>query len=378
VSGSDRTEWLSPEAPDAYTYADGLNLDNHLAPIGYDDQGKFCKSCQVYKAPYEIESATVEFDSGGNDVVKLVFKTRFQTHESAPSSFSSDVTTWDTTNIRSTQDYRTDDNGICEFFLHEYLGLNGSWKIGDSALATLIRDIPDNPFGSIMPTFFFTRLMPKPYEDGNNTVDPWDSRMTVDPLLMAEIKLKAWCEGAVDAFSSQVNICGGGSKPFDYTFENLCFDAFRGSYIGDFAGGGHGPLVNTITRSTSFNQIAAAVDLLNKFRIEGLDAFRSAGASNSLRRSARRRIGAMAVARLGLRSVREQWDFQGCPPSAAQQRPSVHGERRAVSRQALRRGDSCAVLAMRHSAFSIKKRTLNSATCQRPVLKTHCLTPLRV
>jgi hypothetical protein len=276
VSGSDLNEWLSPEAPSGYNFLFGANMSNRFAVPEFNDLTKFCSSCQVYRAPYEIESATVEFDANGNDVVKLVFTGRFQSHPDAPASLSRDVTTWNETNIRSTQDYRTDDNALCEFFLHEYAGLHGSWKIGDSSIESHVTQIPDNPFGSIMPTFFFTHLIPMPFEDGNSTVDLWDSRMTIDPLLMAEIKLKAWCEGCVDGTSSQTHMCGGGNATYDYTFENLCFDAFQGRYIGDtVTGGGHGPLVNTITRALTFNQIAAAVDLLNKFRLPSLMEFQS-------------------------------------------------------------------------------------------------------
>ena len=309
VSGEPSYLHLSPEAPSGWNFTLGMNSD--LSSVDGDG---WCKSCQIYRAPYEIESATVEFDSAGRDIVKLVFKTRFQTNDLAVSSVNVDPTAWDgdgtLNNIRVTQTYRTDDNAMCEFIAKERLGKHGVWKTGDAAADSTITGTPDNPFGSILPTFFFTKLMPKPYEDGNDTWNPNDSRIGIDPFLMAEIKLKAWCEGCIDGVSTQSNICGGGGKTYDYKFENLCFDAFGGSQICDFKSG-HGPMVNTKLRGSMFNKIASCINLLNRFRVDGLMKFelRQILSSGSVDKEPTSGSGQCPPA-AGL-----QWDFSGCPPS---------------------------------------------------------------
>jgi len=99
--------------------------------------------------------------------------------------------------------------------------------------------------------------------------------MTVDGPLMAEVKLKAWCEGSIDDTSTQAHMCDGGSRPYDYTFEALKFDAFSGHEFG----AGHGPMVNTRIKASHFNELAAAIDLLNKFRVEGLMQFEARSTS---------------------------------------------------------------------------------------------------
>jgi hypothetical protein len=267
---------VSPESVTGYRYALGANAS------GISDD--FCKSCQVYQAPYEVESCVIEPDmvSGGrNDVIKVTFKTRFQYDEvNAPASVNADVSTWGSTekvNLRTLETYRTDDNALREYSRLIADGTHGSWKIGDSASFSNVQSLPDNPFGCIVPHFYFCKLVPKPYEDGNDSYDSTDSRLTIDPLRIAEVWIRAMCEGYINGFSEKATVCADLTlnKPYDYSFEALCFAAFNGKNIGAFGlsarkdnPAGHGPLPNTIAYADVFNRISEATNLLKKVRLE--------------------------------------------------------------------------------------------------------------
>lgn len=258
LAGGDFRLHLSPEVPSGWTYFANSG--------GVTDD--FCKSCQIYEAPYELASATVEFDAGGNDVVKLVFKAPFQRDAGAPATITRNAGAWSDGEIAAlrAEPYRTTDNALREYMLWVATGINGSWKVGDAAALSDIQFLPDNPYGSIIPRFFFTSLARKASTRQPGVWDATDTRITIDELLKHEIKLKVFCEGCVNGVSSVNNICGGGSRPFDYLFEDLCFDAFGGDHIGR----GHGPMMNTVLDAETFNQIGACWDLLNKFRLEGI------------------------------------------------------------------------------------------------------------
>jgi hypothetical protein len=267
---------MSPESVTGYRYVLSANTNG----ISED----FCRSCRIYEPPREVESCIVEPDmvSGGiNDVVKITFKTRLHYDEAnAPASVNPDVSTWSSgelDDLRNVETYRTDDNALREYARYLYDGTHGSWKEGDEGAPGFSQSVPDNPFGSIMPHFYFCKLVPKPYEDGNNRRDAHDSRMTIDALRHAEIWLKAMCEGFVDGFTEGTTVCAdpGVNKPYDYTFENLCFAAFGGSSIGAFGLSvrpdepkGHGPMPNTVAYADVFNRLSSAVNLLYLVRFE--------------------------------------------------------------------------------------------------------------
>lgn len=244
---------LSPEIPSGFNYYGGLN--SSASP-------DFCSSCPIYKAPYEILSAKVEFSATGDDVVVLVFKEPFHRDAAAPTAINPDPLTWTADEIAAlrAEPYRTTDNGLREYALFKAKGTHGSWKVGDSAFLSSIQTLPDNPFGAIFPRFFATSLVKKVHSDGNNSWDENDTRMAVDEMIKLRIKLKCWCEGAVDGTATVENVCGGGSQPFDFTFESMCFKAFGGSDI-------ERPQVNTELKATTFNQLAACLDELHMFTL---------------------------------------------------------------------------------------------------------------
>lgn len=261
---------LSPEMPSGMRYAEGLNSTASV---------DFCKSCQIFVAPYELASATVEFVAGGDDIVTLIFKTPFQRDASAPTSWSQDATTWSAGDLAAVRAevHRTDDNALREYILLQQRGIHGSWKVGDGAYVQNggingVQSIPDNPMGSIMPRFFFTALMKKPYEDGNSTSQSWDTRVISDELRKLERKIWAWSEGCVDGEGTLDHQCNSGIYTYDFFFENLCFRAFGGTHLSDFRTG-HGAMTNTEVTARLFNNAAACLDLMNMFRIHNIMSF---------------------------------------------------------------------------------------------------------
>ena len=268
VAPSVQAQYISPEAPSGYNYADGAN-DLRFGST------EFFESCQIYQAPYEIESATVEFDGLGREIVKLVFNRRFDSHPDAPASFGQDPLSWDADALRA-ESYRTDDNAIREYALHQVdPSYQCVFRTGDSGTNSAVSFLPDNPFGSCFPHFFFVKLIPEPWEDDNESFESSDSRAVVDPLTQAETYLHYMCEGFIDDKTSLEITCKTGfGNLYDYRYKNLCFDAFGGASIGAFsldvrADGphGYGPLPNPWMYAEVFNRLAKAVNLLTRARV---------------------------------------------------------------------------------------------------------------
>lgn len=261
---------ISPEGPSGMHFSGGTNR----VSVNED----FCASCPVYPSPYEVESCTVH-ERSGDQVLKIVFKGRFRHHPDAPASVDPDAGSWSEATIDALrlEAYRTDDNACREYARHAVdAGYHGSWKNGDAANQSNLPFTPDNPFGSIYPSFHFVKLIPEPYEDGNDTVQSDDRRCLVDPFIQMETYLKAICEAFVDGRTSAAITCQtaqGGL--YDYTFENLCFDAFGGRWIGAFdlvrrpdSPPGFGPLPNTDMYAAVFNRLASAVNQLTRIRLD--------------------------------------------------------------------------------------------------------------
>lgn len=267
-----QTSILAPEAPTGYRFAAGTNTGE-----GGPDSD-YCSSCRIYESPYEIESCTVD-DWSADQVVKVVLKTRLRSHPSAPATVARNAGGWSAGVVSNLRDeaYRTDDNAVREYMRHQADGsYHCSFKSGDAGWASLISYQPDNPFGSCYPTFHCVRLVPEPYEDGNSISDPADTRAVVDAYQQMETYLRVICEAFVDNRTSGEMVCRTGSGGlYDYTFENLCYDAFGGRWIGPIAVSarpddipGFGPLPNTLIYAQVHNRIAAGVNLLTKLRID--------------------------------------------------------------------------------------------------------------
>lgn len=261
-------DFLTPEGPSGYNYA--INFNSTFVTAD------FYRSCQIYKAPYEVDEAVIEF-ADGIEIVKLTFNGRFQFDPAAPASVAADASAWNSAEVTALHDtelYRTDDNALREYARHQAdAAYQPSWKVGDAAVYNTagVRDLR----GSVYPHFFFVRLMEEPYEDGNDRIQDTDARCTIDAMLHAEVAIRAGCEGFIDDATSLAVTCEAGEGGlFDYRFSNLCFDAFGGAYIGAFAltlrpdnPSGFGPLPNTLMYAEVFNRLSSCVNLLTRARV---------------------------------------------------------------------------------------------------------------
>lgn len=282
-----------PESPTGWRYAAGSN--RFICSEGDTDceerrLNRF-KSCRIYEPEPEIESATVLIE-GGEEVIKLTFTGRFHAHEDAPASIDRDISTWDITALNS-ESYRTTENGIREYLSWSNYGKDctpgGALNTGQQGNAAYNANIwgllgADNPFGSCFPTFYFVKLFPKPYEDGNDSQNSHDTPLMADWWIQADLYLRAMCEGYVDQSTSVSLGCETLiSALFDYTFESMCFEAFGGRWMNTLATTetdylsrlelredapqGFGQLPNTLLSSEIYNQFASALNLLTRVRV---------------------------------------------------------------------------------------------------------------
>lgn len=233
---------LVSEAPPGYTYLEGINF-----PYWEDRQlaRDYFRSCQVYRQPYEIDSAQIVYtalvgqhDEDGNQkyddsIVKIELKGRLQSTRSAASSVNSlnDGNAGARASIRS-EPYRTDENAIREYLQYEGGGYHCvKGMLGDSATSYNVFTLPDDPMGACHPRFYFVKLIPYAYEDNNTTVeDKQDSLIRVDPYVQMDLYLRAMCGGWMDLQSLKTINCDQGlstSPVADYLYENLCYQACR-------------------------------------------------------------------------------------------------------------------------------------------------------
>lgn len=266
---------LAPEAPSGYNYAGATNT-----PAGEGEAARaFYKSCRIYEPPAEIESAKVVF-IGGEECVRLVFKSRWHHSELAPAAISEDDSTWDAEVLRAEAAAgRTWENGVREYLLNQKRGLNclagapGDQAQGTAQIQNPVQQLPDNPFGACYPHFFFTRLIPLVHEDGNETPDAADTRPLAEQAQRVETYLRAMCEGYVDGQTTVDEGCRSGfGNLYDYTWENVCFDAFGGRSIGLLPAArsraeGFGPYPNTGMYAEVFRRLAQVVNRLDKARV---------------------------------------------------------------------------------------------------------------
>jgi hypothetical protein len=128
----------------------------------------------------------------------------------------------------------------------------------------------------------FTRLIAKPYATQNDDPDEYSTLLSIDPLIHAEVALRVGCEGWVDGVTTQSIGCSAVTL-FDFTYENLCFQAFGGRAIGIMPSAetaynetdevrpdkltGFGPLPTIPTSAEVFNQLVFCTNLLDSVRI---------------------------------------------------------------------------------------------------------------
>jgi hypothetical protein len=274
----------APEAASGYNYVNGTNtiLCDPLDTACEDERLARYKSCRVYEPPVEIESATND-TLNGFPCLKLTFTGRFHHSDTAPSSITNDVTTWDGATIEA-EGYRTTENAIRQYIIWANTGRNTPLAVGDYAVGSQILLATDMPFGAIFPHIFLLQLIPKPYEDGNDKQDRRDTPLFHDTLSQVELYLRAMCEGYVDGRTSEEYACQSGiAGNYDYSFPNLMFDATSGKWASSLGWTesdwlasdeiradrpqGFGPYPNTLAASQVFNQLSQGFNLLTKVRV---------------------------------------------------------------------------------------------------------------
>src|SRR3990167_3526589 len=266
---------IAPEAPSGYNYVHGTNAGN----------ADHYSSCRIYEPDPEIESSAILIENG-EEIVKLVFKTRFHSHPTAPASIARDMSGWDWTALAA-EGFRTMESGIREFLGNQFQGRHctqgatfaGAGQEGNSGWVSPVWNEADNPYGACWPHFLFTKLIPKPFQEApeNDTLETHDTKTYNDTFSQMELYLRAMCEGALDVANTEAVSCAWATEGLiDYTFENLMFDASSGTMqwvnvlpaaLRSDRPQGFGPLPNTDMHAETFNLFASAVDLLNKFRV---------------------------------------------------------------------------------------------------------------
>lgn len=282
-----QAEYIAPEGLDAINYAYGAN--------GAGVTANFFRSCRIYEPPVEIESCIVESGAGtAGEVVKITLTGRLRSHENAPATVAADPLTWSAGERESLanagaspEDYRTDDNAVREYALHQAdPSAQCVFRTGDAGTNSSVSFLPDNPFGSCYPWFTFCRLIPEP-RAGDGLMDDTDPRCTIDAFQAMEVAARAMCEGFVDGATSFDLVCRTGvGSLYDFTWEALGYQADQSRAVGAFGlvdrpdkPAGHGPLAATQMYAGVFNALAERVNLMTHARVLLPVAFESRGDS---------------------------------------------------------------------------------------------------
>ena len=278
---------LAPESPSGWNYAP-LSVAwlgrGHVNKMICDEEDEECResrrnfyrSCRLYEPDVEIDSATVSIEAG-EEVIKLVLKGRLHHAKNAPPVILRDTGTWELEAlVAEAGTIRTVENALREYLVNQSAGINATRTgRGNNGANSTVQSLPDNPYGSVYPTFLFTQLIPSPREDSNDDQDPTDTPVHHDPFTRMELYLRAMCEGYVDGKTTGDQRCAHNTTSlFDFTFQNLCLQAFGNRWftllpttLRPDNAEGFGPLPNTELYSAIYNQFSAAVNLLTRVRV---------------------------------------------------------------------------------------------------------------
>lgn len=239
------------------------------------------KSCQIYVPDYQIESVTM---SGSE--VKVTLSGRLRRNSSAPASVTNSSAGWDSY-LGTETGPRTDENAVVEY-LRWSAGSGGNCvqRIGDFAPDADATSGWDTSVvkGSCHPRFYFTRLIPKVYEDNNDVYESHDTRLVTDELVWMDLVLRAICEGYVDQrstnelrqYTNPISLLPDcySKRLFDYTYDNLFNVANSNRWprlvplsVRSDNPKMFGPLPMVYAYAEHFNQIARAVNLLTRARL---------------------------------------------------------------------------------------------------------------
>lgn len=275
---------LTPEAPSGYNYArlgevvggswNVNTLDCAGDPGCEETRLNFYRSCRIYEPDVEIESVEWDSGSGNDEVLKVTLTGRLHHTDAAPASIDRDSSTWNIGDLQA-EPFRSAENGLREYIINQTQGNHCTFGPGNQALNGTVHTTLGNPYGSCYPTIRLTKLIPEPYDDGNDRQNNADTRFEHDAFLLMELYLRAMCEGYVDGETSATFACEHlTATAFDFTYENLCLQAFGSRWMNtfDFTDSesnrqGFGPMPNTEALATQFNRMSAAVNLLTTVRV---------------------------------------------------------------------------------------------------------------
>jgi hypothetical protein len=288
-----------PEAPSGLIYASSTNRppdpgrDENDQPIPEQVEARrnFYRSCQIYQAPYEVESITnavlkangqiVDLPSApsaltGADIplVKIKFTTRLRNCGTAPNG---------STDALLNEPYRTDENALRHYLLKRAQGTNCPRLPGDTASRAQFLT-SDHPWGCCFPRSYFVRLVPTVYADkpeNDIAQESVDTRTLVDAFGQMDFYGRAMSEGYIDRASTEDpirclradDLTGDESMLIDYTPENWLFDAIGQPWLPMLPKEltdtrGYSPLPAQTRYAEIFNAYAKAINILTRARIE--------------------------------------------------------------------------------------------------------------
>ena len=129
--------------------------------------------------------------------------------------------------------------------------------------------------GTCYPMFTLTKLVPLPYDDGNDKQNSVDTKVIVDQFTQMELYIRAMCEGYIDGQTTNDLACSLASPAyFDFSYEAMCYEAFGGRSFTfmpladrDDRPTGFSPIPNTLMKADIFNQFSSAINLLTSARV---------------------------------------------------------------------------------------------------------------
>lgn len=267
------------ENPSGYNYMVTPRAGGGFIHANIGASSDHMKSCRIYEPPAELESTEIDDTwsaTFGEQIVKVTLTGRLHHHEDAPSSISSDTSTWDLTALAlEVAERRTVENGIREYILYDQTGRNcANAGAGDfSATSNFTTDY--DVFGTCIPSIFFVQQIPEPWLDGNTSDNATDSPALSDHLRLVELYLRAGCEGFVDGRTSLANACESSTTTlYDFTWENLNFQAHGNRHVPLLPTAirsdnppGHGPMPMTYFYAETYNNLSACVNELVTARV---------------------------------------------------------------------------------------------------------------
>lgn len=291
-------DWVAPESFPSFRYvgskaiypsSSGINdLPCAAADATCEEaRRRKLRSCPVGEVPLYVES-TERLIEDGQELVKVTLSGRLQHGSDAPATVDRDLTTWNLATIQAEiESGRTAENGIREYLINQFVGgdcVGPGTQYGNAAHRSNVATSLDVPFGACFPRIGFTRLVPKPYWDGevNNSPDKTPMESWIFPMI--ELYARSMCEGYVDTVSTEQYGCATGTYAvLDLTFETAAFRGFGGRAFGCIQSEEtelapieevrpdkplfHGGLPNTYPSAEIFNQFATFFNLLKEVRL---------------------------------------------------------------------------------------------------------------